>query len=106
MRPRVVSLLRLGEIERGARHADGFEYFLCHRFVVRRAELALRVDERAADEARRGGHPVAVLEELAEAARGLHRAKQFHDGVGRRTLVLEDPLEVLARETRARADKV
>ena len=51
----------------------------------------------AADETRRRGHEVAVLEDLAELARRLHRAEQLQRGHGRRLAELEEPLEILPR---------
>jgi hypothetical protein len=96
-----------GHVERGLAHPERVEHQRLHGGVVGGAELAVRVDEVAADVAGGGGHQVVVLEHLAEPARRL-RGGELREGRGRRRVAArcEDPAEVLARQPRARAHEV
>ncbi len=107
MRRCVIRSPGLGEIERGGRHAERAEHAGLHGFVVRRAQLAPRVKDGAAEEAGRGGGHVGVLEDLAESAGRAHRGEEIQDAFRGRAQEREDPVGVLlVRQAGAHADEV
>ena len=106
VRLRDVSLERAREVERRIRHPERLEDPGPHRLVVGGARLLARVGERRADVTRGRRHEVAVLEDLTEAARRLHRREELHRRRRCRLPVLEEPLHVLPRHPGTRADEV
>ncbi len=60
----------------------------------------------AAGESGRTGHRIGVLEHLAEFRRRLHRGQRLQRVLRRDALVLEQPLEILTRQSGAGADQM
>ena len=85
---------------------SGPHTWVFHGLVVGRAELQCGEQHIGADVPAGRRQRVRVLEHLAEAAGGLHRAKHGQRGGRRGRLELQQPLEVLTRQARARAHQV
>ena len=88
------------------RHPERPEDLRRHRPVVGRAQLHRREEHVPPDVAGGRRHRVRVLEHLPELAGRLHRPERRERALGRRIRELEQPLEVLPRQPRARADQV
>src|SRR5262245_47065333 len=97
---------RPAHIEGCRAHTERSKDQTLHGFVVGWAQVNLRVEEACGYVTRSGCHQIAVLEDFAEAAGGLHRSQQSHGGFGRSVLEFEDPLEVLARKPGTSANKM
>ncbi len=107
MRARVIAAKRARIIERRLVHAERIEDHALHRGVVRGTQLHVRVHDMAADVTGRGRHQVVVLEHLAELAGRLGRGELVERRRRRRgARRVEDPVEILARQTGAGADEV
>ena len=59
-----------------------------------------------ADITRRGRHQIAILKDFPEVTGRLHRAEQSDGGFRSRIFKLEDPLQVLARQSGACAHEM
>ena len=107
MRRGVVPLQRQRGVECGVVHSQRRKDPGLHCPIERRTDLHARIQQMAADKARGGRHQVVVLIDFAEAAGWFgcgelgERARGGSIAAGR-----EDEVEILARQSRARADEV
>ena len=106
VRSGVIAFERVRHVECGGVHAQRRKDHLLHCLVVGRAQLALGIVEMRTHVTRGGRHQVAVLKHFAEAAGGLHRAEQRHGGFRSRVFELEEPFQILARQSGACAHQV
>src|SRR5205809_7978069 len=102
----MVRAQRLIEGEGGPIHAERAEHLVAHDVVVGLPKVTLGLDRARADVAGRRGEWVAVLVERAEVRRRFHGRQQFELSLWRRAIEGEEPLEILPRQARARADEM
>ncbi len=69
-------------------------------------ELVIRIYKVRANVSRSRRHQIAVLKDFAKLAGRLHGSQQGHLGFRRCFLEVEQPLQVLSRQSRAGADQV
>ena len=102
----MVSFQRAGHLEGCGTHSKRHKDQVLHGFIVGGTQIVLGIVQVRTYVSGSGRHQIAVLKDFAEAARGLHGAKQGHRGFGRGVLEFKDPLEVLPRKARASANEM